>query len=53
MLRTAYEMGFYEVPKAASVDDVAAELGLEGATVSEHLQRAERNLISHQLTASD
>lgn len=53
VLQTAYEMGFYEVPKEASVDDVAAEIGLDGATVSEHLQRAERNIFSQQFTASD
>lgn len=53
VLQTAYEMGFYDVPKEASISDVAAEIGLEGATVSEHLQRAERNLLSQQFTASD
>ena len=51
VLETAYEMGYYEVPRKASSDTVAAELGLEVSTVTEHLQRAERNLLSHHLPA--
>lgn len=51
ILQTAYDMGFYEVPREASTEDVAEEVGLDSATVSEHLQRAERNLLSQQLMA--
>lgn len=50
IVQTAYDMGFYEVPREASIEDVAHELGIESGTVSEHLQRAERNLLSQQLT---
>lgn len=50
VLRTAYDMGFYEVPRQASIDDVADEVGLDGGTVSEHLQRAERNLLRWHLS---
>lgn len=50
VLETAYRMGFYEIPREASTDDVARELGLDDATVSEHLQRAERNLLAQQLS---
>lgn len=50
VLRTAYDLGFYEVPREASTEDVAAELNIEPATVSEHLQRAERNLLARQLS---
>lgn len=46
VLSKAYDMGFYNVPKDASVNDVAEAVGLESATVSEHLQRAERNVLS-------
>lgn len=49
VIRTAYDMGFYEIPKEASTDDLARELELDSATVSEHLQRAERNLLTEQL----
>lgn len=51
VLQTAYELGFYDVPREATIDDIAAEVGINGGTVSEHLQRAERNILSHQLTA--
>ena len=46
VLQTAYEMGFYDVPREATIADVADEIGLDGGTVSEHLQRAERNIPS-------
>ena len=49
VIRTAYDMGFYEIPRKASTEDIAAELDLDAATVSEHLQRAERNLLARQL----
>lgn len=45
VIRTAYEMGFYEIPREASTEDIATELDLDAATISEHLQRAERNLL--------
>ena len=48
-VRTAYEMGYYEVPREVSTAAVAAELDLDPSTVAEHLQRAERNLLSHHL----
>lgn len=44
--RTAFAMGYYDVPRQASTAEVAAELGLDDSTVSEHLQRAERNLMA-------
>lgn len=49
VIKTAFELGFYEVPREASTEDVAGELDLDPATVSEHLQRAERNLLTRQL----
>jgi DNA-binding CsgD family transcriptional regulator len=50
VLETAYEAGYYEVPRTASTDDVATELGVDPSTVAEHLQRAERNLLTSHLT---
>lgn len=50
VLQTAYDMGFYAVPREASIDEIAEEIGLDGGTVSEHLQRAERNVLTQQLT---
>jgi DNA-binding CsgD family transcriptional regulator len=49
VIRTAYELGYFEVPREATTDDVAAELDVDPSTVTEHLQRAERNLIAHHL----
>lgn len=51
VLRTAYDLGFYDVPREASTEDVAAALDIEAATLSEHLQRAERNLLTEQLSS--
>lgn len=51
VLQTAYEMGFYDVPREATTADVADTIGIDTGTVSEHLQRAERNILSQQLTA--
>lgn len=47
-IETAYEMGFYDVPRQATTEDVAAKLGVDAATLSEHLQRAERNLLRRE-----
>lgn len=49
VIETAHELGYYEVPKQATTDEVAAELELDDSTVSEHLQRAERNLLGRLL----
>lgn len=50
VLEAAYDNGYYEVPRATSTTEVAEGLGIDGSTVAEHLQRAERNLISAMLT---
>lgn len=49
VLRTAHEMGYYEVPRAVAAEGIAAELDLDPSTVVEHLQRAERNLFDDLL----
>ena len=49
VIETAWKMGYYEVPKEVSADDIAAEIDLESSTVNEHLQRAERNLLGQFL----
>lgn len=45
VLETAYGLGYYDVPRESSTVEVAAELGVDDSTVTEHLQRAEHNLI--------
>lgn len=49
VIQTAYNMGYYEVPRETSTEAVAAELEIDPSTVAEHLQRAERNLLSRFL----
>ena len=49
VIEVAWEMGYYEVPREVSADDIAAEMALDSSTVTEHLQRAERNLLGRFL----
>jgi len=49
VIKTASEAGYYEVPREATVTEVAAEFDLDSSTVVEHLQRAGRNLMAHHL----
>jgi predicted DNA binding protein len=44
-LRTAYGMGYFEIPRRASLDDVAAELGITASSLSERLRRAQTHLV--------
>ena len=49
VLQTAYDMGYYDVPRDAATDNIASELDLDPSTVAEHLQRAERNVFDRLL----
>jgi DNA-binding CsgD family transcriptional regulator len=51
VIQTAFQMGYYEVPREISTEDVARELDVDPSTVAEHLQRAERNLLSYHLSS--
>ena len=44
-LRVAYEMGYFEIPRTASLDDVASELGISASSLSERLRRAQTHLV--------
>jgi hypothetical protein len=44
-LRTAYEMGYFAIPRTASLDDVADELGITASSLSERLRRAQTHLV--------
>ncbi|WP_435119695.1 helix-turn-helix domain-containing protein [Halolamina sp. C58] len=44
VLRTAYRLGYFDVPREASADDIAAELDIAQSTLSERLRLAERQV---------
>lgn len=44
-LRIAYERGYFDVPRNASLEDIAAELDISTSSVSERLRRAQTELI--------
>lgn len=44
-LETAVELGYYEQPRAATHEDIAAQLECAPNTASEHLQKAEAKLV--------
>jgi hypothetical protein len=44
-LLTAYTLGYYDVPRRISSDDLARHLDVDKSTTVEHLRKAERKLI--------
>jgi hypothetical protein len=44
-LRTAYELGYFAIPRGASLEDVASELGITPSSLSERLRRAQTHII--------
>lgn len=51
VLATAAELGYYDEPRTATLDEVAAELDLASGTVAEHVRKAEAVLVDHALGA--
>ncbi|WP_424004872.1 helix-turn-helix domain-containing protein (plasmid) [Haloarcula salina] len=51
-LRTAYERGYFDVPRGASLEDVADELGVSASSVSERLRRAQTQLIQETMATT-
>ncbi|WP_435345972.1 helix-turn-helix domain-containing protein [Haloarchaeobius sp. HRN-SO-5] len=52
ILETAFGLGYFDVPRNVSTEEVAEELDLDPSTVAEHLRRAERNLLSELLASA-
>ncbi|TYL39216.1 bacterio-opsin activator [Natronococcus pandeyae] len=48
----ALEMGYFDVPREANIEDLAAELEISTNAVSQRLRRANRNLTRNTLTVS-
>ena len=51
ILRLAYSLGYYDVPRRASTERLAALLGMDKGTVGRHLRRAERHVLSWLMTS--
>lgn len=45
ILETAYDMGYFDVPRKAAANEVAEEFDIAQSTMSERLRTAERNLL--------
>lgn len=48
-LETAIEMGYFEVPRAAHLEDIATELGISPSSASALLRRGARQFLSFHL----
>jgi len=51
-LRIAYELGYFDIPRGASLEDVAAELDVTPSSVSERLRRAQTRLIEETVATT-
>lgn len=52
-LETALRLGYFEVPREATLADVAAELGVDKSTASTLLRRGEARVLKRQLAGPD
>lgn len=48
---TAYEMGYFDIPRATNLTDIATELGISAPSLSERLRRAHSHLIESVLSS--
>jgi len=51
VLVAAYKMGYYDIPRKITSEQLAKNLKLVDSTVVEHLRKAEQRLITHILTS--
>lgn len=49
VIATAVRVGYYDEPRDATLEDVAAQLDLATGTVAEHMRKAEAALVEHAL----
>jgi predicted DNA binding protein len=50
ILRLAHAMGYYDIPRRTSTEDLARLLKMDKGTVGEHLRRAEKHLVDGLLS---
>jgi len=46
VMMAAYKMGYYDIPRKITSEELAERLGLVGSTVVEHLRKAEQRLMT-------
>lgn len=51
-LRIAYELGFFEVPRQTSLEEIATELDISASSASERLRRAQTQLIEETVATT-
>jgi hypothetical protein len=51
-LRTAYQLGYFAIPRRASLQDVAEELDVSSSSVSERLRRAQTKLLEETVATT-
>jgi hypothetical protein len=51
-LRTAYELGYFEIPRRASLQEIAGELDISASSLSERLRRAQTQLIEETVATT-
>jgi hypothetical protein len=50
VIRLAHTLGYYDIPRRASTEDLAKVLKMDKGTVGEHLRRAEKNVFDTLLS---
>ncbi|WP_049915647.1 helix-turn-helix domain-containing protein [Natrialba taiwanensis] len=50
VVETAVELGYYDIPRSTSQEDIAAELGCAPSTIAEHLRKAEARILRSQFS---
>jgi len=53
LAKFAYDKGFFDIPKRTRISDIANEVGLARATISEHLARIESILMDDMFSSYD
>lgn len=48
VVETAVDLGYYDIPRTASQEDIAAELDSAPSTIAEHLRKAEARVLQAQ-----
>ncbi|WP_224450504.1 helix-turn-helix domain-containing protein [Haloprofundus salilacus] len=50
VVETAVELGYYDIPRTASQEDIAAKLDCAPSTIAEHLRKAESRILRAQFS---